>query len=94
LSLPRFKAKRDASEPAIVKALEGMGVFVWRLDLPVDLLLIFRGRVLLAEVKTPGPNAKRMQANQEKIMNLTTVHILRSPDDAINLVQWLSREAA
>jgi hypothetical protein len=52
MSLPRYKAKRDASEPAIVKALEGMGCSVWRMDTPCDLLVGFAGKNHLAECKS------------------------------------------
>jgi hypothetical protein len=94
VSLPRYKAKRDASEPAIVKALEGMGVFVWRLDTPVDLLCIYRGRVFLCEVKSPGKNAKRRQESQELIARQTELHILYTANDAIDMIREMSRMAA
>lgn len=52
-----FRAKRrDANEPAIVAALEAAGAYVQRLDegggVP-DLLVGFRGRTFLVEVKNP-----------------------------------------
>ena len=51
---------RDANEPQIVAALEGVGASVIRLDKPVDLLVGYRGRNLLLEVKTPlGPKGGR-----------------------------------
>jgi hypothetical protein len=97
MSLPRFKAKRDASEKAIVKALECMGVFVWRLDTPVDLLCIYRREVFLVEIKTPGKNAKRKQANQELIAQHCNLFIFETPEDAIatmKAVRFGSRRAA
>jgi hypothetical protein len=54
---PYFRpAHRDAAEPAIIKALEAVGASVWQLsgeDIP-DLLVGYRGRTFLLEVKTPG----------------------------------------
>ena len=48
----RRAARRDLSEPAIVDALEAVGAFCYRLSVPVDLLVYFRERWWLLEVKT------------------------------------------
>lgn len=61
MSIHRTAAKRDASEPAIVEALVRAGASVHRIsarDVP-DLLVGWRGRNLLMEVKTPPPPLKR-----------------------------------
>ncbi len=54
----RVVARRDEGEAAIVAALRAEGAWVRRLDakdLP-DLLVLFRGRIYLLEVKQPaGP---------------------------------------
>ena len=54
MSLKRHNPKRDANEPEIVKALEAIGCDVHRLDKPVDLVVGYRGRTVLLEVKTKG----------------------------------------
>lgn len=49
-------AHRDAAEPAIVAALRAVGASVWSVsgkDIP-DLLVGYKGRTYLLEVKTPG----------------------------------------
>ncbi len=51
----RLKAKRDASEPAIVDALEKVGAYVKRIsdrNAP-DLIVLFRARWFCIAVKTP-----------------------------------------
>lgn len=48
----RRAAKRDIAEPEIVRVLTQCGFSVYRLDQPVDLLVGFRGRNYLVEVKT------------------------------------------
>lgn len=60
MTLPRYAAARDANEPEIVEALEKVGAAVVRLDASVaglpDLLVGYRGRNVLMEVKLPpGP---------------------------------------
>ena len=56
MALSRFANARDANEKPIVDALIGIGATVERLDKPVDLLVGYRGRNLLLEVKRPaGP---------------------------------------
>lgn len=55
MSVNRWAAKRDANEPAIVKALQAVGVEVWKIsgkDKP-DLLTRYRGRWLPLGVKMP-----------------------------------------
>jgi hypothetical protein len=48
----RRAAKRDIAEPEIVRVLTQCGFSVYRLNQPVDLLVGFRGRNFLVEVKT------------------------------------------
>lgn len=64
MSLARFAKKRDKAEPAIIQALEAVGAEVWPIDRPVDLLVLFRMRWHLLEVKTPY--GKKQQAKQDK----------------------------
>lgn len=59
--------RRDASEPAIVEALRGVGAYVAQLDgggIP-DLLVGFRGATYLLEVKTPQKNGRARSRNHE-----------------------------
>ena len=60
----RRAAKRDASEPQIVQALEAIGALVQPLsgrDIP-DLLVGFRGRLHLIECKSKGGGLEDGQA--------------------------------
>jgi hypothetical protein len=63
MSLHRWNPKRDATEPAIVQALEAVGAEVWKVSgkgLP-DLLVRFRGVLYAGEVKT---EKGRLRASQ------------------------------
>jgi hypothetical protein len=61
MSLARWAKKRDTVETDIVAMARGLGARVWRLDRPVDLLLMFCGRWHLAECKT---GTKKLNAEQ------------------------------
>lgn len=52
MSLPRYAAKRDISEPEIFDTLRDMGMSVYPLSVPCDGLVGFRGKTYLVECKT------------------------------------------
>ena len=90
-ALRKYNARRDANEPGIVRVFQDMGCLVWRLDRPVDLLVYvyksFTERLLLVEVKLPG---KDLNGNQQAFVDAGwPVHVIRSEDEAINLVKRL-----
>lgn len=90
-ALRKYNARRDQNEPAIVRVFQDMGCLVHRLDTPVDLLvkvfMAVRDTVILVEVKLPG---KDLNDNQQAFVNAGwPVHVIRSEDDAINLVKRL-----
>jgi hypothetical protein len=93
MSLPRFKAKRDASEKAIVKALEGMGCSVWRMDTPADLLVGFMGRNHICECKSPGTHYGKSLNDKQKQFNDSwrgeAIWILRDLDDVEAMISAL-----
>lgn len=86
----RAAAKRDATEPEIVKALELAGWTVVKVSdtgLP-DLVAMRRGVVRFLEVKSPG--GKLTPAQQETFQRfaaaLVTVHVVRTPEEALMAV--------
>lgn len=87
MSIYRRDAKRDASEPDIVDALEKAGFHVWR-RLPIDLLTwrYDKGFQPL-EVKTPTKTGKRRarsdQEAQDAFLALTGCPIALTPEDAL-----------
>ena len=59
-----MRAKRvDANQDQIVSALRAAGAYVWIIGLPVDLLVGYKNRTILVEVKN-GPK-KRLTALQQ-----------------------------
>lgn len=96
VSLNRYAKKRDSAEPAIIQALESIGVHVWRLDEPCDLLL-WRpewgaGKFRMLEVKTGRGKRltvardKRQQAQQNFIAS-TGTPIVRTPLEALKAIE-------
>lgn len=90
-ALRKYNAKRDANEAAIVNVFRDMGCLVFRLDQPVDLLVyVFKSlseRLLLVEVKT---RTGILNDTQRAFVDAGwPVHVIRSEDEAINLVKRL-----
>lgn len=80
MGLRRYANKRDANEPGIVAALESLGCLVYRMDKPVDLLVLHKSRVCLVEVKT---KKGKLTAEQEAFSRLWPIYVIRTVDDAI-----------
>lgn len=85
MSLKRHNPKRDANEPEIVRALESIGCDVTRLDKPVDLVVGYRGRTVLLEVKTKDG---KLTEDQKKFFQLFRgeAYIVRTPERAIEVM--------
>lgn len=90
-ALRRYDAKRDANEASIVRVFQDMNCMVFRLDRPVDLLVYvwksLSERLLLVEVKTAKGDLNERQ--REFVAAGWPVHVIRSEDEAINLVKRL-----
>lgn len=86
MSLQKYNARRDANEPAIVKALQKIGVFVTRMAKPVDLLCIHRSRVVLAEVKTATGKLEPAQKDfiAEAGLHGYEIRVWRTVEEAVN----------
>jgi hypothetical protein len=87
----RYGNKRDLAEAAIVDALIRVGAWVKRLDLPADLLVYFRERWYLLEVKTPKGKKKtiavdKRQEAQRRFLELTKTPIVKTPDEALKFI--------
>ena len=81
----RYGNRRDVNEQEIVDALEAIGATVCRLDRPVDLLVGYRARCFLIEVKAPNG---RLTRGQREFMRRWKgqVRVVETPEDAIDVV--------
>lgn len=85
MAIRRWAAKRDAVEPAIIDALEAIGVTVRRLSEPAlpDLLAYHpREGLRLIEVKSPG---QKLNVLQETTRRYIPFAIVSSVAEALSL---------
>ena len=90
----RRAAKRDYAEAEIVNTLHELKATVFRLNQPVDIIIGYRGRTVLAEIKTGKGKLNENQIKFIQRWNGGDIPILRNSDDAINLITtWEQRWA-
>lgn len=94
-------AHRDASEPAIIKALRAVGASVWPIsgkDVP-DLLVGYKGLTYLLEVKSNLTNTKKDGYTRKTTTKVSegqqafqdswsggTVRVVHTPEEALNAI--------
>ena len=89
MSLNRYAKKRDENESEIVKALRQIpGVDVYPLDRPCDLLIGYRARNILLEVKMPGRADRKDQLQQRewRVHWPCQIQVVTSIDEAVHCV--------
>jgi hypothetical protein len=90
----RTAAKVDVNQPAIVKALRAIGATVLhthQLKNCFDILVGYRGRTFLMEIKDPSqPESKRQltpgEAKFREEWRGSPYHIVHTPDEAIAII--------
>ena len=90
MALRAYRNRRDANEQAIFTALKGLGAQVYPLNKPCDALICFKGRVRLIEVKTLKG---KLTPSQTLFASIWPMHIIRSPEEAIDFILKLSQAA-
>jgi len=87
--MPKYNAKVDANEKDIISALRKIGADVERIGRPVDLLVGYRARNFLIEVKT-GDNKPHHSRNKDQTEWIKgwkgQVRVVFTPEEAIELV--------
>ena len=88
MSLWRQAARRDENESEIVRLLELVGARVWRLTKPFDLLVGFRGRLWLLEVKTEKGKLTREQMRDYDLATADglPVAIVKTAGEALRVI--------
>jgi hypothetical protein len=89
----RYDAKRDANEPDIVDALEGIGCQVWR-ELPVDLLYrlptdppsVLRTMEVKEPLASGKPKLDKRQVEQAEFCAETGTPYVTTPEQAVEIV--------
>jgi hypothetical protein len=94
MSLNRYAKKRDIAEPEVVSTLKQCGFSVERMDQPVDLLVGFRRKTFLVEVKT---GKRKLNENQRTFVaewRGSEIVTLRDAQEAMDWAVMVSQEAA
>ena len=95
MSMPKYAAKRDATEPEIVKVLRSCGFSVYLLDTPVDAIVGFRGRTWLVEIKSGSKGyAKTLNKNQAEFVATwkgSPVVVLRDAQEAMDFASDMAK---
>jgi phosphoserine phosphatase len=84
----RRAARVDANQQAIVAALRAAGAYVWIISLPVDLLVGYKGRTFLMEIKTTSK--KRLTGLQADFFQYWpggTLCRVDSPQAALDMIR-------
>lgn len=78
--------RRDINEPAVVDALEAVGAKVMRVSGPgvPDLIVLFRARVWLMEVK--GAQGQPTPAQAQRSADGWPVYTARTPEQALGAI--------
>ena len=86
--MPRYNAKVDQNQKDIIDALRKIGATVEVIGRPLDLLVGYRKRNFIVEVKQKGKeNRKDQQAQRDWIKDWKgQARIVTSPEEAIQLV--------
>ena len=86
----RRRNNPDANQPKIVQALRDIGAIVFLIGRPFDLLVAFRGKLFLLEIKNPAGKDKVEASQKETIERLKAVGVeamvVRSVEEAINAI--------
>ena len=89
MSLKRYAARRDKTEPEILKALAKVGADYLLID-AVDVLVLYRGQVFLLECKSTRGKVKTMcpkTASQEALVKRGwPLHFVTTPEQALAVI--------
>ena len=86
MSMPKYAASVDLNQQEIINALKEIGCQVVAIGTPVDLLVGYRSRNFLIEVKRPGEKV-RTKTQREFLADWPgQVRIAETPEEAIRLV--------
>ena len=84
----RHAARTDANQPEILEILRGIGAQAWFIGWPLDLLVAFRGRFHVLEVKMPGGKLSKKQKTTMMQMEACgcKAHVVYSPGDVLRAI--------
>lgn len=83
----RRAARVDANQSQVISALRAAGAYVWIIGLPVDLLVGYKGRTFLVEIKD-GPKKTLTRLQQEFFGNWCGggLHRIDNAEQALRMI--------
>ena len=83
----RYAARVDANQTEIVMALRKAGAYVWVIGLPVDLLVGYKDRTFLVEVKTTSKKRlTSLQTDFFKNWSGSSLERIETPEQALKMI--------
>ena len=82
----RRAARTDANQAEIIESLRKIGARVYYIKEPVDLLVGFRNKSVLLEVKVEGGRITKQQARFIAEWNGCPCHLVRDSREAVEIV--------
>lgn len=87
----RYAARVDANQDQIVSALRAAGAYVWIIGLPVDLLVGYKGKTILVEVKSGSKKRlTKLQADFFENWCGSTLVRIDSPESALRMLRVIN----
>jgi hypothetical protein len=95
MTFNRYARRIDPNQAIIVEALRAAGAYVYLMALPVDLLVGYRGKTALVEIKDPRTDygKKGLNANQRKFQSEWTggtLAMIDSVESALSLLRMMA----
>jgi hypothetical protein len=82
----RRAARTDANQAEIIKSLRDIGCRVYYIKEPCDLLVGYRQKTVLLEVKVDGGRLTKPQVEFIAQWNGASLHVVRDPQEAVEIV--------
>ena len=86
---PRYAARADSTQPAIVDALRAVGATVLHIREPFDILVRYRNRLYMMDCKTPKSKAGAIRKKPSQVkLEADGWPLLypRSPEEAVRML--------
>ena len=86
---PKYAARADTTQPAIVDALRAVGAKVLHIKNPFDLLVRYCGKVFMMDCKTPKSKAGAIRKKPSQLkLEAEGWPLLypRSPEEAVRMI--------
>jgi hypothetical protein len=83
----RYAARKDANQKEIVETLRNYGAYVYDIGLPVDLLVGYKGKTFLVEIKD-GPKKTLTRLQQDFFGNWCGggLHRIDNAEQALSMI--------